>query len=267
MNWGPRGRYLFLGIAVSAGLHGAALTAVLSPPAAHIPQEAGLKGRELIALADIEMLMGAPELDLPDGAPAPGNKAVLDSPEVIKEAAAAPDPLLAQIPYKVDDPELMFRVANPDQNSKSEKIAAEVASELTEKTRDVSAPDSIAAMPKSASGADEASQSREIAVGLSDAQTAQITDWQKAVVLTLAAAKTYPAAGRRAHAAGEVVVGFTLDRFGRLMRRSVAKSSGYLVLDAAALAVLDTIGRLPTPPSALGAGPFDLRVPFHYRIK
>lgn len=262
------GGALWLGLAISVGLHGLIASALLQS-AAHLPlpETLGLKGRELIDLADVEMLMAAPETDLATGAPADESQAALDSPEKTEIAKTSNDPLLAQIPYQVTDPELQFRLANPDQNPEATKEATEVPTEIKEEPKDKSTPDSTAAAPDASAGQDAASQSDETEEGLSDEETAAITAWQKSLVLTFAEAKTYPKAARAARATGEVVIGFTMDRYGRVLKRKISHSSGHETLDAAALAVIDGFDRLPAPPGAMGPGPFDLSIPFNYRFK
>ena len=262
------GGALWLGLAISLGLHGLIAAAFLHS-AGHLPlpETLGLKGRELIDLADVEMLMAAPETDLATGAPADESQAALESPEKTEIAKSANDPLLAQIPYQVTDPELQFRLANPDKNPEATKEATEVPTEIKEEPKDKSAPDSTAAAPDASAGQDAASQSDETEEGLSDEETAAITAWQKSLVLTFAEAKTYPKAARAARATGEVVIGFTLDRYGRVLKRKITHSSGHETLDAAALAVIDGFDRLPAPPGAMGSGPFDLSIPFNYRFK
>ena len=258
---------LWLGVALSLGLH---LALALPRGAAPLPppdEALGLKGRELIDLAEVEMLLAAPETDLATGAPSEDSQAALDSPEKTEVAKASNDPLLAQIPYEVKDPELQFRLANPDENPEATREATEVPTEIKEEPKDKSTPDSTAAAPEASAGQDAASQSAEAEEGLSDEETAQITAWQKTLVLTFAEAKTYPKAARAARATGEVVVGFTLDAYGRVLARKVKRSSGHEALDAAALAVLDGFDRLPAPPSAMGPGPFDLSIPFNYKFK
>jgi protein TonB len=261
------GRGLWLGLAISLGLHGALAASALRRDVATQTDSTSLRGRELIDLAEVEMLLAAPETELVEGAAASDSTAALDNPEVTELAKASNDPLLAQIPYKVDDPELNFRIANPDQAVDSSEYATEVPTELKEEPKDKSALDSTAAAPLPSAGQDEASQSAETEQGLSDQDSAHVTAWQKQLVLALAGAKTYPKAARKARAEGEVVVAFTLDRYGRVQARKVAKSSGYPALDKAALAVVDGFDRLPAPPAVLGTGPFDLTIPFNYRFK
>lgn len=262
------GGVLWLGLAASLGLHGLlAVYSLQSSALVPLPETLGLKGRELIDLAEVEMLMAAPETDLATGAPADESQAALDSPEKTEIAKTSNDPLLAQIPYQVPDPDLQFRLANPDQNPEARTEATEVPTEIKEDPKDKSTTDSTAAAPDASAGQDAASQSDDTDEGLSDEETAAITAWQKSLVLTFAEAKTYPKAARAARMTGEVIVGFTLDRYGRVLKRKVSRSSGHESLDAAALAVVDGFDRLPAPPGSMGQGPFELSIPFNYRFK
>jgi protein TonB len=58
--------------------------------------------------------------------------------------------------------------------------------------------------------------------------------WQSALAAWLAAHKTYPDAARRAGTEGGVVLRFTADRSGHVLRVAVVRGSGSAVLDAAA---------------------------------
>ncbi len=65
------GGVLWLGLAASLGLHGLlAVYSLQSSALVPLPETLGLKGRELIDLAEVEMLMAAPETDLATGSPA-----------------------------------------------------------------------------------------------------------------------------------------------------------------------------------------------------
>lgn len=118
------------------------------------------------------------------------------------------------------------------------------------------------AKPAAAQGGRVRSATQE---GLSEADKAEITAWQRKVALALAAAKTYPETSRRAGHEGEVLVVFTVAVDGRIVSRNIRQSSGHTELDAAAVAVIDTIGRLPAPPA--GIGETSLAAPFTYRVK
>ena len=166
--YAPRyGAGLMLGAGLSIGVHGALVALWLTQAAAYEPpEEAGIQGRELIDLAEVEMIMAAPETDLPDGPPAEDSQATLESPAEREEAKASNDPLLAQIPHTPDDPELQFKIANPDQEVDTDKEATETPTELQEETENENAAQSTAAAPKASAGQDEQDQSAAKEQGL-----------------------------------------------------------------------------------------------------
>lgn len=262
------GTGLYLGAGLGLGVQ-AALVALWLSQAVTIepPKEAGINGRELIDLAEVEMIAAAPETDLPEGAVADNSQATLESPAEREEAKASNDPILAQIPRQPDDPELQFKIANPDQDIETEQEATEVPSEIQEETQTENAPESTAAAPKASAGADEQDQTAADTQGLTDADRAEITDWQKSLVLALNAAKEYPKRAREARAEGTTTVAFTLDQYGQIKAREVSKSSGWPVLDKAAVDIFDRLKTLPPPPAAMGAGPFNLAIPVSYRFR
>lgn len=265
----PTGVLLISGIGLSLLLHGsfgmAWFRQPLPPPMTE--QDVSLKGREFIDLAPIEMLMATPETDLTEGEMATDSQEALDTADERVMAKAVNDPILAQIPYEVDDPELEFRVANPLEEDQGEIEADEVPTEVQEDKHEVMAQASTAAAPAPSAGQDAQSGSAEEEVGLSDEEKSRITEWQKDLVLALAQAKSYPKAARKAKAQGKVTVLFTIDPYGRILARQVQESSGWPVLDRAALDLLDGFDRLPAPPAVMGAGPFDLRFPISYAFK
>ena len=138
---------------------------------------------------------------------------------------------------------------------------------MQEETENENAAQSTAAAPKASAGQDEQDQSAAKEQGLTDAERAEITDWQKSLVLALNAAKDYPRRAREARAEGTTTVAFTLDQYGQIKAREVSKSSGWPVLDQAALDIFDRLQTLPRPPSAMGAGPFNLAIPISYRFR
>lgn len=259
-----------MGGALSLLVHGG-LAAVMLAPAAPAPlpdqQELGIKGRELIELAPIEMLMAAPETDLASGDVATDSAASYDSPEKMEEAKAAKVPVLAQIPYAVEDPELQFRIANPDDTPEAETEATEITTQLQEDISAEPAPPSTAASPDPSAGQDAATGSTETEIGLTAEDLAEVGAWQKSLMLALAQAKTYPKSARNARAEGKVTLTVSIDSYGRVQSRRVEESSGWPALDQAALRLIDGFDRLPAPPGAMGTGPFDLRVPIAYRFK
>jgi periplasmic protein TonB len=259
---------LFWGAGLSIAVHGGLVAIWLTQAAAvEPPDETGIRGRELIDLAEVEMIMAAPEHELPEGTVADDSKASFDSPAERQEAKASNDPVLAQIPRAPDDPELQFKIANPDQEVETEQDATEVPTEIQEPTETENAAESVSAAPKPSAGQDAQDQSAAETQGLTDADRAEITDWQKSLVLALNESKDYPKRARDARAEGTTTVAFTLDQYGRIISRAVSESSGWPVLDKAAIDIFDRLKTLPAPPAAMGAGPFDLAIPVSYRFR
>ncbi|MFK7945585.1 MAG: energy transducer TonB, partial [Paracoccaceae bacterium] len=91
----PAGTTLFFGAGFSVSFHGflvalwLAQTTAITPP-----KEEGIQGRELIDLAEIEMIMAVSETNLPDGDPADDSQAAMESPAEQQEAKSSNDPIL-----------------------------------------------------------------------------------------------------------------------------------------------------------------------------
>lgn len=73
--------------------------------------------------------------------------------------------------------------------------------------------------------------------------------WQRAVSGWLVSARNYPEEARRRGEEGRVTVRFTVDRMGRVVEAAVAGPSGFVLLDAAALALLRQAVLPAFPPS------------------
>lgn len=252
---------------IHLGLVTTALSGLASVPT--VNESASLKGRDFIDLLPVEMLMAAPDVDAPVGELGQDAEASIESPEEMVEVKSSNAPILAQTPYEVEDPELKFRIATQvEEESETAKEAEEIPTVMQEETASDSAIDSSAAAPEASSGQDAVTGSNDEEVGLTDEEIlAQITDWQKDLVLTIAAAKTYPRRAREARAEGTVIVSFQIDTYGRLLAHEVIESSGWPVLDRAALELFVGLERLPAPPATMGLGPFDLRLPIAYSFQ
>lgn len=81
------------------------------------------------------------------------------------------------------------------------------------------------------------------------------------------AAQDYPLAARRASMEGTVTLSLDIDPRGQIIGVRVARSSGHGVLDDAAVASADALGRVPAPPEALAWATRPVRFPISYRIR
>ena len=86
-----------------------------------------------------------------------------------------------------------------------------------------------------------------------------ITAWQRAMVERLEVAKHRH--GPMSHLSGTVVVAFRLDRGGRLVAKTVAKTSGNPTVDAIGLSLLAEAAPFPQPPAGLGEAALSFTVP------
>jgi TonB family protein len=73
-------------------------------------------------------------------------------------------------------------------------------------------------------------------------------EYAKHVSSLLLKAASYPKAAQATRPEGHVVVQFSVAADGRITSRRILKGSGHPVLDEAALATVDRVGRLPPPP-------------------
>ena len=264
-------------VAASAALHIALPAHFLlkQPDQKPLPEalNAGATGAILFDLSDIISAPSDAGDDSAEVAAAEDAPTVTESAEAVDPAKAAEEPPLQQIPYDVDDDELKFGIASPDPAEETEEIAHETATEYDEEK--VEAETQMGAVAQDASQASvsgvDAEQSSDKAQakeeGLTAEEMAQITEWQKDIVVRISKAKRYPDLARKKKIEGEVMVRFTIDRYGNVLNRDVDKSSGWPVLDNAALKVFDDLEKLPTPPNHLAGDEFTLMVPLRYSFK
>ena len=83
----------------------------------------------------------------------------------------------------------------------------------------------------------------------------------------IADAKYYPRTARRRGIEGQPVVAFTLDKGGRLMKAGLAKTSGYRLLDQAALEAVQQAAPYPEIPAELNAETFQFKLPISFILK
>ncbi|MCY0149873.1 TonB family protein [Hoeflea sp. G2-23] len=273
----PSGIWFWACAAVaSVGLHGGlSYLALRDQPAAVIKPavDTGITGAIMFDLSDliaapVDMAEDSAEAD--ESAEAP---TITESPEVVDPAKAAEEPMLSQIPYKVEDESLKFGVASPEPAEETDKLAHEIAAEY--KPEDADQPSAAGAQKSDAADASVAAVATEETAetvkatgeGLTAEQKAEVRKWQRNIVLRISKLRKYPALAREKRIEGEVRVRFTLDQYGTILSSEIETSSGWPVLDEAALAVFDQIGKLPTPPSYLEGDRFTLLAPIRYSFR
>ncbi|MGH1356033.1 MAG: TonB family protein [Thalassovita sp.] len=272
------GSPVFWGLAMagSVALHLGLPLSLFDPDAPLNPQVVETTGVTGAIMFDLSDIIAAPSDAGQDSVAQNASQqapTVTESAEAVDPAKAADEPALNQVPYDVADDELKFGVASPDPAEETKEIAKETATKYTpeqvDKESQLGAEDSQAS-EASVSGQDApqvAEKAQAQSEGLTAQDKAQIEDWQKSVVLTIAKAKSYPPAARKKRIEGTVKILFTLDGYGALIDAQVQDSSGHTVLDQAALDTLRKIAKFPTPPAVLQLEAFTLLVPLSYGIR
>jgi TonB family protein len=89
--------------------------------------------------------------------------------------------------------------------------------------------------------------------------------WQRQLLIHLERHKRYPnsRAGKGAH----VVVGFELDRRGRVSKATIVKGSGDAAFDQAALEMMKRADPVPAPPPLVADEGLTFNVPVAFRIR
>lgn len=87
----------------------------------------------------------------------------------------------------------------------------------------------------------------------------------KALMAALLQQRVYPAAARKEREQGVVHVRFTIDRDGQLLAANVQRGAG-LLLDAAALEVLQRAAPLPAIPLSMGKQTLTITLPIEYSL-
>lgn len=268
------GAFVLTVIAASAAAHlalPARLLQAAPPPPAEVTS--GATGAILFDLSDIIAAPSEAGEDSAAQAAAVDAATVTESAEAVDPAKAADEPPLQQIPYDVADDELKFAVASQEPTVETDEIAHETATEydeekvLQETQMGAVAQDATQAAVSGVEAEQQAETAQAQDEGLTAEQVAQVTEWQKDIVVRISTAKRYPDLARKKRIEGEVLVRFTLDRYGAVLARSVETSSGWPVLDAAALKVFDDMEKLPTPPAHLAGTEFTLMVPLRYSFR
>ena len=261
---------------VSIGLHAGLSYLALQDQAAEVAEQqvdAGITGAIMFDLSD---LIAAPADMAEDSAAAVDSAeapTITESPEVVDPARAADEPILSQIPYKVEDESLKFGVASPEPAEETEDLAHELATEY--KPEDIDQASTTGAQESDAADASVAAvateetsdTSKATGEGLTAEEREAVREWQRDIVLRISKVRKYPALARKERTEGEVRVRFTLDQYGTILSFEVETSSGSPVLDEAALAVFEEIGKLPTPPSYLKGDRFTLLAPIRYSFR
>ena len=94
-----------------------------------------------------------------------------------------------------------------------------------------------------------------------------IASWRSLLLTRLQQSKRYPASAEARREQGVVSLSFTVDRSGRVLSRSIAKSSGVEALDEEVLAMVKRAEPLPAFPPAMTQQSVSLVVPIRFSLR
>jgi protein TonB len=244
---------------LAVALHAGLLAFLLYSPESADQDIAGAIAIELAPIAAgaaVEMGEVPPGPLTPEQAPA--SEATKEIAKYVPEEVPRIEPSpLAQ------NPEVILPLKQPEK--KDEPIdETKKAEHAEEETRAAAA--SVATVPPRLEE-DHAPVPTAPVIGLSAAARQARATWEKALVSHLDRYKRYPAAARAHRVEGQVMVQFTVNRAGIVVASHVVRSSGSLLLDDEAIAMLRRAGPLPTPPAETQGLSFDFVLPIQFRSR
>jgi periplasmic protein TonB len=91
--------------------------------------------------------------------------------------------------------------------------------------------------------------------------------WQAQLVAWLEKYKRYPRVAQEQRQQGVVYLRFAIDRQGKVLSSQVSKSSGFELLDAEVLALMERAQPVPAPPPEVGGNRIELQVPVAFSLR
>lgn len=194
----------------------------------------------------------------------PDSEASVASAAVPEHKTAVDDTDLPKaVPTETDDPD---RAVTPDDTRTKPEDQKTTTARVETPPSDAASAAQATAMPSPETAA-VAPRSVAPAPGNAESLRRVVTTWQKELVAHVDKYLRYPdnREGRNA----ETLVTIVLDRTGRVVSATVARSSGDRAFDDAALAMMRRADPVPAPPPAVADGPlsFTLPVDFHRNHK
>ena len=214
-----------------------------------------------IAIELAPIAAGSPNeiADAPFGPPTPERTAASEATkevpkqETVETARVEPSPL-------APNPELSLP-ATPPEEKQVEKEKIEHAEHESQA--------SAAALPTAPPRVQEntAAVPAAPAIGLSAAALQAQASWERTLVSHINRYKHYPTAAHTHRIEGQVTVQFTVDRAGSVVATQILHSSGSLLLDDEAMAMLRRAAPLPAPPAQAQGETFAFVLPIRFKVR
>ena len=177
-------------------------------------------------------------------------------PELVEPTPKMDSPALAEVTLPEPKPKAVEK--KPEENPDTQITETKpVQQQDTPAPRTTAAPRSdqrTAAIPRAPSPG--SGQSRDATLR-----------WQTLVAARLQQNKRYPAAAEARHEQGVVTLSFTVDRDGRVLAKSIARSSGHPALDEEVLAMIQRAQPLPAFLPGMEQRPINLTQPIRFSTR
>ena len=167
-----------------------------------------------------------------------------------------PEPELETPPPPVIEPDVALPEPEPTPPQEEE------VEPQPEETSDQ--PPSTASAPASAPIQDERAAAPNQGVSASLVQANRAPRWRDQLLMALNNAKRYPFRARRLRQEGISYLRFVMDREGNILESSVARSSGYELLDQETLELVQRAQPLPKPPEQVEGATLEFVVPVEF---
>jgi len=226
---------------VGAGIVAIAVASVLSP--ARAPMSAPPAGMMLELAPVVTAPAGESRREVPPVAP----PKLLSGADVEPVSVPSPPvPVLAEI-------ELPVQAEQQREAPDAEQVAEQTP---TEASQDAAALGDIAMMADSAAAPQEGASSLQ--------QSAAAMTFEQVLLGHLQRHKRYPLSARLRRQEGMPLVRFTMNRQGRVLHSRLERGSGFALLDAEAMALLERAQPLPPLPEHLPAAQLEIVVPIEF---
>ena len=210
---------------------------------------------------EIGLQVSSPRLDPAELPPGPDSDASLASPALAEQKAEVEETDLPK--GKPTETEEADRQMTPNEVKKPVREEARKAAVQTQASQESVAAEATAA--PSSEGIPQGPRSVAPAQGVGESLQRVRASWQKELVAHLDRHKRYPA--ERAMKGAEILVGFVLDRMGRVLSASIVKGSGDAAFDEAALAMVRRSDPVPPPPPVIADETLSFTLPVIFRAK
>ncbi|MBI5264202.1 MAG: energy transducer TonB [Bradyrhizobium sp.] len=194
-----------------------------------------------------------------------------DLPPGPDSEASVASPALAEQKAEIKETDLPKDTPNEAENADRVVTQNEVKKPVEEEVKmaavQTSASQESVAAEATATPSSDAIQKgpRSVAQGTGATARRARATWQKELIAHLDRHKRYPT--DRAHKTAELLVGFALDRVGRVLSVSIVKGSGDPAFDEAALAMVRRSDPVPQPPPVVADEGLNFTLPVIFRVK